>query len=148
MKEKVISKSAQETINFAANFASKLSSGIIIALDGDLGSGKTTFTKGLAKGLGIKEHITSPTFTIIQEYPFKNNRMRGIFYHIDLYRINSPEDAYSLGIDEILNNPDGIKVIEWPDKLGYENFPQNYIKISFQSTMEDDIREISIESNS
>lgn len=82
---------------------------LILALQGDLGSGKTTFTQGLAKFLKIKGRITSPTFVILKR--FKN------LYHIDAYRINKPEEILDLGWREIISNPKNIIVIEWPEKI-------------------------------
>lgn len=82
---------------------------LILALQGDLGSGKTTFVQGLAKALNIKKRITSPTFVIMKR--FKN------FYHFDCYRIDRPEEILELGWQEIINNPKNIVVIEWPEKI-------------------------------
>ncbi len=82
---------------------------VVVALEGDLGSGKTTFIQGFAKGLGIKENITSPTFTIIKRYDS--------FYHIDCYRLDKPEEILDLGWQEIISNPKNIIAIEWPKKI-------------------------------
>ena len=82
---------------------------LILALKGNLGSGKTTLTQGLAKALGIKKRITSPTFVILKR--FKN------FYHIDCYRLRKPEEILELGFREIIANPKNIVVIEWPEKI-------------------------------
>lgn len=114
--KKFETKSAAETKLLASKFAAK-HSGSIIALTGELGSGKTTFVQGFAKGLGIKEKITSPTFVIIRQYP--NN-----FYHVDLYRIDNFQE---LGLEEILANPNNIVLIEWAEKI--KDLPKNTIKI-------------------
>lgn len=96
---------SDETSQFAARLASFLQPGDVIALEGDLGAGKTTFTKGLAKGLDIKKTVNSPTFTIIKEY-----KGRLPLYHMDVYRV---EDAYEdLGFDEYFDG-DGVTVVEW-----------------------------------
>lgn len=126
-KDKVIiSNNIDETKKTAENLVKKLKNGDILALYGDLGGGKTTFVQGLAKGLGIKKRIISPTFVIIRSYKvgFKN------FYHIDLYRVEDKKDLESLGIMEIINNPENIVVIEWAEKL--EKFlPKKRINIYF-----------------
>lgn len=105
MNFQYISKSADDTKDFAQKLAKSLKPGDVIALEGDLGAGKTTFTKGLAEGLGIKKNVNSPTFTIIKEY-------QGILplYHMDVYRL---EDTYEdLGFDEYFEG-DGVTVVEW-----------------------------------
>ena len=98
-------KDSEETTQFAEKLAALLSPGDVIALEGDLGAGKTTFTKGLAKGLEIKKTVNSPTFTIIKEY---HGRLP--LYHMDVYRVeNGFED---LGFDEYFEG-DGVTVVEW-----------------------------------
>jgi len=105
--------STNEMINFGADFANKVKNGGIICLYGGLGSGKTTFVQGLAKGLKIKQRIISPTFIIIRSYDYKKN----YFYHVDLYRLNRENDFSGLGLEEIFSNKDNIVVIEWADRL-------------------------------
>lgn len=105
----------------------------VIALYGDLGSGKTTFTQGLAVGLGIKNRIISPTFVIVRSYKLRIND-KGLmikdFYHIDLYRTESEKDIEGLGIEEIINNKNNIVIIEWAEKL--KNYlPKKRIDINF-----------------
>ncbi len=97
---------------FGESWAANLVGGEIFALHGVLGAGKTQVAKGLARGLGFRGDVTSPTFTIIHEY-------RGVrlpMYHIDLYRIQSEKDAIDIGIDDYLPS-DGVTVIEWPEKI-------------------------------
>lgn len=103
----------------------------VIALYGDLGSGKTTFVQGLAKGLGIEEKIISPTFIIVRCYRIKNHES-GImnFYHIDLYRVESEKDIEGLGLEEILQDSQSIIVIEWAEKLK-NLLPKKRIDIKF-----------------
>ncbi|KPJ54730.1 hypothetical protein AMJ47_03795 [Parcubacteria bacterium DG_72] len=81
----------------------------VIALKGDLGGGKTTFIQGMAKGLGIKEKILSPTFNILKKY--------GNFYHFDCYRIEKPKEILDLGFKKIIQDPKNIVVVEWADKI-------------------------------
>ncbi len=105
LKEVIQTHSEEETKQIAKDLGSKLMSPIVITLEGDLGAGKTTFTKGLGKGLGVKRVITSPTFTIIKEY---TGRLP--LYHIDAYRLEYSEE--NLGIEEYILS-DGVTVIEW-----------------------------------
>ena len=103
----------EETHAIGMAIGSKLLSKTIITLHGDLGSGKTSFVQGLAKGLGVPEnyYITSPTYNIINEYPGRQT-----LYHMDLYRIGDPDELYDIGFDEIIQD-NGIVAIEWPDRL-------------------------------
>jgi len=115
--------SSQKTKNFAKILAEKIlaelpqiSSALILALTGDLGSGKTTFIQGFCKGAGIKKRITSPTFVIVKSYKLKVKSYKSI-YHIDCYRIQKPKELLKLGFKEIINNPQNIVLIEWAEKL-------------------------------
>ena len=109
----IITGSAQETFAFARKIGERLREGDILALSGELGSGKTCFTGGLARGLGVSENyqITSPTFTLINEYPAKYK-----LYHFDVYRLNSYSDLEDLGYEEYFSGK-GIVVIEWAEKI-------------------------------
>ena len=89
-----------------------LKEGDIICITGELGTGKTVLSKGIAKGAGIDEHITSPTFTIVNEYKSKEI----FFYHFDVYRISDPEEMYEIGFEEYLYS-DGMLVVEWADLI-------------------------------
>jgi tRNA threonylcarbamoyladenosine biosynthesis protein TsaE len=110
--KKYLSKADLETQRIGEQFALKLKLGDVVLLYGDLGFGKTTFAKGIAKGLGIKSRIISPTFTIVRTY--------GKTHHIDLYRIEKPEHLRKIGLQEILEDQSFIKLIEWPEKLDYK----------------------------
>lgn len=107
---------------------------LVIALEGELGAGKTVFVKGLAKALRIRSKIKSPTFTLIKSYglPRTSYELHGtsykFLYHLDCYRLRDHNDLESLGIKEILNNPDNIVVIEWSDRVK-KALPEKYIKI-------------------
>ena len=120
-----ITRSPEETKKIAAGLAGKLRPGSVLALHGELGSGKTCFVQGLAEALGVTEIVNSPTFAIINEY-----RGRCRLYHIDLYRINSEADAEALGMDDFLEG-DGITAIEWPAKAA-SILPKNTVHIHFQ----------------
>ncbi len=108
--KKYLTKSSNETLALAKKFARRLKPKDILFLAGELGSGKTTFTKGICLGLGIKEPVTSPSFVIVSEY---NGKMK--VSHIDLYRLNESDFA-TLSVEEYYT-PDGVTIIEWADRL-------------------------------
>lgn len=123
--------------NFATKIAKSLKGGEIIALIGDLGSGKTTFTKALGKALGVTRSIPSPTFVMMQEFETKKFATSGsksgpkkplILYHLDLYRTNNFKEVEGLGITEWWGHPETITVLEWADKI-QNNLPKDTIYI-------------------
>lgn len=116
--------SEQETFMLGLEFSKSLIPGNAISLEGDLGTGKTAFTKGIAVGLGIKEHITSPTFTLVNTYTGKIT-----LHHFDVYRISEPDELYAIGWEEYFFN-DAITVIEWGDLVS-EILPPNIIRVLF-----------------
>ena len=120
-------KNEKETENFGRRLGESLSAGDVVAMVGDLGTGKTTLTGYIARGLGIKETVSSPTFTIIKEY----NSGRLPLYHFDVYRIGDPEDLFNIGADEYFDG-DGVCVVEWADLVS-EELPENskYIFIEY-----------------
>lgn len=123
----VVTKTRKETQNLACRLGEIVEPNTLITLSGDLGAGKTTFTQGLARGLGIEKKVTSPTFTIMKEY-----RGRLPLYHIDAYRLeNITQD---LGFDEYIES-DGVCVIEWADFIEYV-LPEELLNIEF--TINDD----------
>jgi len=102
------------TRNLGQALAATLRLGATVALHGTLGAGKTVFAKGVALGLGIAEPVTSPTFTVVQEY----RRADGSWlFHLDMYRIDDELAALQFGIEEYLFTPDGISVVEWPERI-------------------------------
>ena len=119
---KLILKNEDETRAFGLELGASLRKGDIVALIGDLGTGKTALTKYIAEGLGIRENITSPTFTIVQEY--RQGRLP--LYHFDVYRIGDPEEMYELGYEEYFYG-DGVCVIEWADLI--EELLPEYTKV-------------------
>ena len=122
------SKTAEETLALGEAMGRQISQGLAMALKGDLGAGKTTFVKGLAKGLGVSEdyYITSPTFTIINEYPASPLTL----YHLDLYRLSSADELDYIGFDDIVDD-NHVIVVEWPDILKDISFPFD-IEIRFE----------------
>ena len=121
-----ITNSEKETFDFAKSFAKKLKGGEVIGLIGDLGAGKTIFTKGLAAGLGVKQNITSPTFVLMKIYKIRNpkSEIRNLA-HLDAYRIKSPQDITAIGAEEYFNRPDTVTIIEWADKINPAPFEQS-----------------------
>lgn len=124
MEYKITTHSELETIELAQNFESEKFENMIICLDGDLGSGKTVFTKGIANGLGIDENITSPTFTIIKEYTSGELPL----YHMDVYRLDGNVDG--VGIEEYYNKG-GIVIIEWAKTIK-DCLPEERLEIKFK----------------
>lgn len=115
MKEQnFISNSEEETEEIAYNIAKKTSVGTIVALRGNLGAGKTVFARGFARGLEIDDIISSPTFTLVKEYQIDKLNW---LYHLDLYRISDADSALIFGIDEYMNDPNAIVLIEWPERI-------------------------------
>ena len=107
-------------------------------LYGELGSGKTTFAQGFAKGLGITTRLLSPTFIIVRRYPIP--RQTGFLYHIDLYRMEGEKDFLGLGLQEIFADPDSIVLVEWAEKMG-DLLPQPRIDVCFE-VLEDEKHKI------
>ena len=127
MEYKITTRSEMETIEIAQNFESEKFPNMIICLDGELGSGKTVFTKGIANALGIQESITSPTFTIIKEYEGELP-----LYHMDVYRLDGNTDG--IGIEEYFTKG-GVVVIEWSDTIKYI-LPEERLHIKFKEVDE------------
>lgn len=125
-------KSAKETQKLGEKFARQLRRGGVLGLQGNLGSGKTTFLQGFAKGLGIKEKVLSPTFVIMKRF--------GNFYHIDCYRLKNEKDILELGFREVISDPKNIVAIEWPEKIK-KILPETTIYIKFRF-VSDKTREI------
>lgn len=121
---KLKSTSANQTVNFGKLFSKVLKGGDTIVLEGALGGGKTTFTRGILAGLGYKKRVLSPSFTLLRQYDLKNLSI----YHLDLYRLEF-SDIFDLGIDDFLYSDKIITLIEWGNKM--RNELDKYIKIEF-----------------
>lgn len=111
-----IIKTEQEMISFAKSFAKDISVPSLIELVGDVGAGKTTFTRGLAEGLGISEPVTSPSFSISKYYAFRRNNQPCTLVHYDFYRLPDP-GLMAEDLSESINSPDTITVVEWADSV-------------------------------
>lgn len=121
-----VSHSAEQTVRLGRRLGRLFDGGEVVCLTGDLGAGKTCFVRGLGAGLGIEERITSPTFTLVNEY--RGGRL--ILRHVDLYRIYDPEDALAFGLDEYLYD-DGVCAIEWSERVR-DIWPEDYLLISLR----------------
>tara|TARA_Y100000310_G_scaffold335741_1_gene418534 strand:+ start:2177 stop:2620 length:444 start_codon:yes stop_codon:yes gene_type:complete len=115
----------------------KLKKALVIGLKGELGGGKTTFVQGLAKGLGVKEKVLSPTFLIVKRFELKN---KSNLFHIDCYRIKGVKDLKGLGLKDMISNPKNIIVIEWYQRIE-KALPKDIIIIGFK-VVDEDTREI------
>ena len=103
---------------------------LVLALQGDLGGGKTTFAQGFLRGAGIRKKITSPTFVLVKTYNLKPATYNKI-YHIDCYRLKTAKEILDLGLKDILANPENIILIEWPEKIK-KHLPKNHILVEFK----------------
>lgn len=107
-------KSASEMQTLGQTFARCLQTGDVVVLHGDLGAGKTTFSQGVAVGLGIEGPVQSPTFTLVREYDGRSMRL----YHLDLYRLTDPDELEDIGYETYIDPLDGVSLIEWPERAG------------------------------
>ena len=136
---RVISKSEQDTIELGKKIAEKLEKGTVIVLTGDLGSGKTKLTEGILTYFGLENEISSPTFTIVNEYNTENLNI----YHFDVYRLEDVEEFYAIGGEEYFDK--GASIIEWGEFIE-EALPKEYIKINFSRDLSNEnLRNIDIE---
>ena len=129
----------KDTEKLGENIGQKVQPGTVIALIGDLGTGKTTLTKSIARGLGVTETVTSPTFNIIREY--RSGRLP--LYHFDVYRIGDPDEMFELGYEEYFYG-DGVCVVEWADIIE-ELLPEDAVVITIDRGASDEEREYEIE---
>jgi len=147
MKEIHLTKSAGQTKEIGENLAKKIvavkkkNGAVIVGLKGNLGGGKTTFTQGFAKGLGIKDKILSPTFVILKKFKFQISNFK-FLYHIDCYRLKNEKDLLELGFEEIISDSNNIVLIEWPEKIK-KIMPKDTIMIEFEF-IDDNKRKINI----
>ena len=135
-----IVNNVEETTKIGEQIGKLLNSGDIICLTGDLGTGKTHISKGIAQGLGVTEYITSPTFTIVNEYD--SGRLK--LYHFDVYRVSDPDEIYAIGFDDYIFS-EGVSLIEWANYIE-EILPKDYIHIFLEKDLEngENFRKITI----
>lgn len=132
MEKTIVINSLKDTENFAKEFAKNIENGDVILLNGEIGAGKTTFTKFLLENLGVKSIVSSPTFTLLNEY-------EGVFpvYHFDMYRITSADELYELGFEDYLNSKNspfvktGLTIVEWGENVK-EILPSSAIVVDIE----------------
>jgi len=138
MNKTYITNNEAETRAVAEKLAACLKAGQTVCLRGDLGAGKTVFAKGLCAALGIAEHVSSPTFTLVNEY----EATCGTVYHFDLYRVEEEDELYEIGFLDFINGG-GVAIIEWPERAE-QALPKNRIEVNIVR-MEEDMRRIVVE---
>ena len=131
---RIISHSPEETRALGEKLAARLAPGDVVILEGELGAGKSELARGIAKGLGVQETVTSPSFTILNVY----ESGRCPLYHFDWYRLESAEELFELGLEEYLGG-DGIAVVEWAEKCP-EALPEKTIRIRLEATGDEERR--------
>ena len=147
MAEEVITHSAEETTSFGRQFAARLKAPIVVLLSGELGSGKTTLTKGIVSGLGAagEEEVTSPTFTLVHVYGQSDRSERAVskVYHVDLYRIENFHDFETLGMEDVFEKP-GVLIVEWAERFPLRSpWPQIRVRLEH---LEGDRRRLTVTS--
>ena len=135
----LISNCPEDTIQFAKDLSTTIPYGSVIFMVGDLGSGKTTFTKGFAAGLGFSNNVRSPPYPILNEYSNSNN----FIYHFDLYRLKSVSEFLEIGGIEYLSSQNGICIIEWPELINSFDI-ENKFKILFKVNGDESSRTIEV----
>jgi tRNA threonylcarbamoyladenosine biosynthesis protein TsaE len=123
-----------ELLSWGESLGSNLEPGSIIALQGDLGTGKTTLAQAICRGVGIREDVTSPTFALVNEYHIGERSL----FHLDLYRLSGPADLTNLAWDDIINSGDTV-IVEWPERAGHR-LPDEAIRIQLDYVPGDDSR--------
>ncbi len=140
IKKEYNSCSEADTEALAAEIAGFFPDGAVIALHGDLGAGKTVFSRGFARALGIDEPVSSPTYTIIQEYKLSGGNF---FYHMDLYRIADSAAALAFGTDEFLEESGAYSLVEWPERIS-DILPEGTVHVNI-THLDDSSRRITVE---
>ena len=135
----LLSHSPEDTEDIGARLAEQLEPGAVVAFTGDLGAGKTAFTRGLARGLGIPDRITSPTFTIVNEY--EGGRLP--LFHFDMYRLGSADELFDIGWEDYLNRG-GVCAVEWSENVA-EAMETGTIRVSIRREGDENSRVIGIE---
>lgn len=131
MNKTLETSSSDQTEELGKEIAQNLRGGDVVCLYGELGSGKTTFVKGLSTGLGIKSRIISPTFVVIRTHKVENEHGIEKIYHLDLYRLHNEKEVSDIGLSEILEDKNAVTIIEWPEKAAH-TLPKKRIDIHFE----------------
>ena len=134
--KKILLNNINDTIEFAKSFCKKVNNHVVIALIGDLGSGKTVFTKEVCKFFGVKDDVISPTFNILKSYEIHNNSKLKYINHFDVYRIKSDEELVDIGFDDYIYDENSICIIEWADLI-INSLPNDTIYIYFNKDIND-----------
>ncbi len=134
----VTTRSEEETLAWAENFAKTLLPGSVIALNGTLGAGKTVISRGICKGLGFEGQVNSPTYTLVHEYPNPNGMP---IFHLDLYRLPPHADLEEIGVDYYMTK-NGVTLIEWPERLEEDSAVTHRLQIEI---LKDETRQITVE---
>lgn len=138
------SSSEEQTQRVGVNFALRLVPGDVVAFYGDLGAGKTEFIKGICLGMHVREIVSSPTYTIVNQYVGEDRKQHDVeIYHIDLYRIESPTELAEIGIEEIFDDHESIKLIEWAE-YAEPVLPQSRYEVHFYNDGDDNSRRIEV----
>jgi tRNA threonylcarbamoyladenosine biosynthesis protein TsaE len=142
LAEEVITQSAEETTSWGRQFAARLKAPIVVLLSGELGSGKTTLTKGIVSGLGAasEEEVTSPTFTLVHVYGHSARPVNKV-YHVDLYRIENFHDFETLGMEDVFEQP-GVLIVEWAERFPLKS-PWPQIRVQLEH-LEGDRRRLTV----
>ena len=125
----IVSNSPDDTLRLGEKWGREAKPGWVIGLTGDLGAGKTQLVKGIARGLGIASRIQSPTFTLIHEY--RDGRLP--LYHIDLYRLDTPQQVFAAGLEEYFRQSDGVTIVEWAERYPLKEYRRARIETSGES---------------
>lgn len=120
----VVTESSEQTESLGEVLGAWLQPGDVVLLHGDLGAGKTTLTKGIARALGVRDTVSSPSFALVNEYALPLLAL----FHLDLYRLDDPEDLESIGFTELTSTEDGIAIVEWPERAG-AMLPERYLLV-------------------
>ena len=128
--KKFLTKTEQQTLNLGKKLAKKFRGGEVLALQGDLGAGKTVLTKGIAQGLGVKKMVTSPTFILMNIYPIKTKLIKQLI-HIDCYRVKNAQEISDIGAEQYFGRPDTVVVVEWAEKIK-KILPKHFQTVDFK----------------
>lgn len=144
--ERIETKSAAETQALAAKLAAEMPAGTVLCLHGELGAGKTCFVQGLAKALGVRRPVGSPTFTLINEYRGTRHESRGTraLAHVDLYRVRGAADAFGLGLEDYLFHFGGVVAIEWAERIA-ELLPEDCWHVRLEAGADEESRMVTVE---